>query len=90
MSQQNGTQRFKQKSIANLWKSKSKKGQTYYSGYLRDSQGNDLKVVMFENGFKRDGKRDPDLMMYLNQPQEEQPVQVLNDPQNQTPGELPF
>ena len=90
MSQQNGTQRAKQQSIANLWKNESKKGQTYYSGYLKDSQGNDLKVVLFENGFKRDGKRDPDLMMYLSQPQEQQPVQVLNDPKDQTPGELPF
>jgi hypothetical protein len=68
MSQENGTSNQENKPIASLWKNQSKAGQTYYSGYWKDAEGNEQKVVLFSNGFKRDGKRDPDLLMYKSKP----------------------
>ena len=47
-----------------LWKQVSKKGQTYYSGYLFGEDEERQKLVLFENGFQRDGKKDPDLNLY--------------------------
>ena len=46
--------------LTGLWANKAKDGSTYYSGSLGAA-----KLVIFKNGFKREGSKDPDLIVYL-------------------------
>ena len=55
-----------------LWQKESRKGETYFSGYIKNADGVEQRVVLFKNNFKRADKQDPDLRLFLSKPPEDQ------------------
>lgn len=51
--------------IGALWLGKSDKGTNYMSGVIQDSEGNDIRVIVFKNGYKEEDKH-PDYVVYLS------------------------
>ena len=69
MSDNNG----KLQKIGALWMGISQGGKKYLSGAIQDGAGNDIRVVVFPNGFKEDSKH-PDFVVYLSQERTPEPA----------------
>jgi len=48
-----------------LWRIDGQK-QSYYSGEIKDSNGNTTKIVCFPNSFKEAGSNQPDIRIYTS------------------------
>ncbi len=46
--------------IGGIWQNESKDGVVYFSGYLNGAQ-----MLIFKNGYKKEGSREPDYKMYV-------------------------
>lgn len=57
---ENAPPRDKMVPIGGLWKNKTKDGKIYFSGYL-----NSARILVFQNTYKKDGTKEPDLVMYV-------------------------
>jgi hypothetical protein len=56
--------------IGALWIGKSQGGVGYMSGVIQDSSGNDIRVIVFKNGYKEEDKH-PDYVVYLSKEREQ-------------------
>lgn len=58
--------------LGGLWKNETKDGKSYLSGTFGGA-----RVLIFPNGYKKDGSNDPDFILNLapNQPKEGKPQQ---------------
>ena len=56
---------WKQRELGALWRVDGQK-QSYYSGSIKDADGNDLKIVCFPNSFKEKGSNQPDIRIYAS------------------------
>lgn len=55
------------KVIGNLWLSQDK---SYLSGDITLEEGEKVRIIVFKNTRKRDGKQDSDYNIYLRKPKE--------------------
>lgn len=51
--------------VMGLWEGVNKRGQKYLSGNLNAG----TRVMVFRNGFKTEGSREPDYILYISQSQ---------------------
>lgn len=58
-----------EESIGALWIKKSKAGKTFISGTIKQTNGQELKIVGFYND-KGDNPNRPDIKLYLSKPRE--------------------
>lgn len=58
----------KQNEIGGLWLNESQKGTKYMAGKL-SMNGQEVKVVIFKNTFKKEGEKTPDYRVYLQEDQ---------------------
>jgi uncharacterized protein (DUF736 family) len=56
-------------SIGGLWKKTSSKGVEYFSGSIKQMNGQELQIVVFTND-KGDNPKRPDYRIYLSEPRE--------------------
>jgi len=67
--------------LCGLWKQKDKEGKTYYFGSLSYS----TNLLLFPNSYKKEGEKQPDLLLYIvKKEQEEKQKQDSDD------SEIPF
>lgn len=50
-----------------LWQKTSKTGKKFFSGYIIGENGEKIKIVGFENIYKKAGENSPDLRLYLSE-----------------------
>jgi uncharacterized protein (DUF736 family) len=50
-----------------LWKKTSKAGKQFLSGYFLSESGEKVKIVAFENSYKKAGESSPDYRIYLSE-----------------------
>lgn len=65
---ENNTNNKKQEAGA-LWEKTSKAGKKFFSGYFLDQDGERVKIVAFENIYKKPGENSPDIRVYLSEDQ---------------------
>lgn len=52
--------------LGSLWKNKDKNGKDYFSGNIEGIG----RIMIMQNGYKRDGRKDPDYIAYKAEPKE--------------------
>ena len=62
----NNTNNKKQEAGA-LWEKTSKAGKKFFSGYVVGEDGEKIKIVGFENIYKKPGENSPDVRLYLSE-----------------------
>ena len=69
--------------VCGLWKGQTKDGKTYLSGSL----GN-VRVLVFPNGFKKEGSNEPDFIVSVapNQPKDKPAAQQQQQPADEFGG----
>lgn len=67
--------------IGGAWKHESSKGTKYFSGQVKLEKdlpaGSTLQLVMFKNGYKEEGDKKPDLIIYLGDNERAVPEDVF-------------
>ena len=56
---------WSKRELGALWRVDGEK-QSYYSGEIKDSDGNRTKIVCFPNSFKEKGSNQPDIRIYTS------------------------
>ena len=56
---------WSKRELGALWRIDGNK-QSYYSGEIKDSEGNSTKIVCFPNTFKEQGSNQPDIRIYAS------------------------
>ena len=56
---------WKKRELGALWRVDGKK-QSFYSGSIKDSNGEEIKIVCFPNSFKEKGSNQPDIRIYTS------------------------
>lgn len=80
--------------VGALWTKKDRNGKKYLSGRITIG-GETVDVVVFQNSFKKEGERTPDLRIYRSQPREqsggsETPSQNFDDMDDAIPFLTPW
>tara|TARA_Y100001973_G_scaffold98948_1_gene157446 strand:- start:1973 stop:2188 length:216 start_codon:yes stop_codon:yes gene_type:complete len=67
MSEENTKQKsdWSKRELGALWRVDGQ-NQSYYSGTIKDSDGNETKIVCFPNSFKDKGSNQPDIRIYAS------------------------
>tara|TARA_Y100001937_G_C7001464_1_gene276677 strand:- start:272 stop:484 length:213 start_codon:yes stop_codon:yes gene_type:complete len=56
---------WKKRELGALWRVDGKK-QSFYSGSIKDSNGEEIRIVCFPNSFKEKGSNQPDIRIYTS------------------------
>ena len=56
---------WKKRELGALWRVDGKQ-QSFYSGSIKDSTGEEIKIVCFPNSFKEKGSNQPDIRIYTS------------------------
>ena len=67
MSEENTKEKsdWSKRELGALWRIDGQ-SQSYYSGEIKDSEGNKMKIVCFPNSFKEKGSNQPDIRIYAS------------------------
>jgi|TARA_R100001163_G_scaffold14160_1_gene13017 hypothetical protein len=61
---------WSKRELGALWRVDGQK-QSYYSGTIKDADGNQVKIVCFPNSFKEKGSNQPDIRIYASKEENE-------------------
>jgi uncharacterized protein (DUF736 family) len=61
------TKTSRDQELGALWLKKSKAGASFLSGYVLDENKQKVQIVVFKNGFKKDGESSPDYRIYMSE-----------------------
>lgn len=63
----NSNKQNKKNEVGALWKKVSTSGSEYFSGYVSGENGEKIKVVAFENTYKKPGETTPDFRIFISE-----------------------
>ena len=66
-STNNKNDEWKKRELGALWKQSNSNGNQYYSGTIKGSGDETIKIVCFPNKFKDESSNQPDIRIYTSQ-----------------------